>query len=131
MWTRQSRKGYDRYTVPDDSSCRTYFCCFPLAFANIFPWPFVPILSISPKNSELKTTHNAFRDCIPYPILNIMRIVVFFCCCFSLKLQIGITIAFRSADKNVIWGWVYVWYSRTKTMITLPVATKQKKKTIK
>ena len=37
--------GYDRYTVPDDCSCRTYFCCFPLALANIFPWPFVPILS--------------------------------------------------------------------------------------
>ena len=70
------------------------------------------------------------NSCIPYPILNIMRIVVFFCCCFSLKLPIGITIAFRSAYKNVIWGWVYVWHSRTKTMITLPVATKQKKNNI-
>ena len=39
--------GYDQYTVPDDCSCRTYFCCFPLAFANTFPWPFVPILSNS------------------------------------------------------------------------------------
>ena len=38
--------GYDRYTVPGDCSCRTYFCCFPLALANTFPWPFVPILSI-------------------------------------------------------------------------------------
>ena len=37
--------GYDQYTVPDDCSCRTYFCCFPLALANTFPWPFVPILS--------------------------------------------------------------------------------------
>ena len=37
--------GYDRYTVPDDCSCRTYFCCFPLALANTFSWPFVPILS--------------------------------------------------------------------------------------
>ena len=36
--------GYDRYTVPDDCSCRTYFCCFPLALANTFLWPFVPIL---------------------------------------------------------------------------------------
>ena len=30
--------GYDQYTVPDvpdDCSCRTYFCCFPLALANI------------------------------------------------------------------------------------------------
>ena len=37
--------GYDQYTIPDDCSCRTYFCCFPLALANTFPWPFVPILS--------------------------------------------------------------------------------------
>ena len=37
--------GYDQYTVPDDCSCRTYFCCFPLALANTFPWPFVPIFS--------------------------------------------------------------------------------------
>ena len=47
MCTRQSRKvmGYDQYTVPDDCSCRTYFCCFPLALADTFPWPFVPIFS--------------------------------------------------------------------------------------
>jgi len=37
--------GYDQYIVPDDCSCRTYFCCFPLALQNTFPWPFVPILS--------------------------------------------------------------------------------------
>ena len=37
--------GYGQYTVPDDRSCRTYFCCFPLALENTFPWPFVPILS--------------------------------------------------------------------------------------
>ena len=37
--------GYDRYTVPDDCSCRTYFCCFPLALTNTFSWAFVPILS--------------------------------------------------------------------------------------
>ena len=46
MCTRQSRKvirSYDQYTVPDDCSCRTYFCCFALALA--FPWSFVPILS--------------------------------------------------------------------------------------
>ena len=36
--------GYDRYTIPDDCSCRTYFCCFPLALANTFSWPFMPIL---------------------------------------------------------------------------------------
>ena len=39
--------GYDRYTVPGDCSCRTYYHgCFPLALANTFSWPFVPILSI-------------------------------------------------------------------------------------
>ena len=27
--------GYDQYTFPDDCSCRTYFCCFPLTIANI------------------------------------------------------------------------------------------------
>ena len=37
--------GYDQYTVPDDCSCQTYFYYFPLALANTFPWPFVPILS--------------------------------------------------------------------------------------
>ena len=37
--------GYDQYTVPDDCSCRSYFYFFPLALANTFPWPFVPILS--------------------------------------------------------------------------------------
>ena len=47
MCTQQSRKviGYDQYTVPDACSCRTYFCCFPLALANTFSWPLVPILS--------------------------------------------------------------------------------------
>ena len=37
--------GNDQYTVSDDCTCRTYFCCFPLALANTFPWPFVPIVS--------------------------------------------------------------------------------------
>ena len=55
--------GYDQYTVLDDCSCRTYFCCFPLALANIRPWPLLPFFEISLKNSELKTTHNTFRDC--------------------------------------------------------------------
>ena len=27
--------GYDQYSVPNDCSCRTYFCCFPLALAHI------------------------------------------------------------------------------------------------
>ena len=37
--------GYDQYTVPDDCSCRTYFRCFPLALANICPWPPVPFFT--------------------------------------------------------------------------------------
>ena len=47
-------------------SFRTYFCCFPLALANIRPWPLVPFFQISLKNSELKTTHNTFRDCLAH-----------------------------------------------------------------
>ena len=55
--------GYDQYTVPNDCSCRTYFCCFPLALANICPWPLVPFFQISLENGADKTTHNTFRDC--------------------------------------------------------------------
>ena len=51
------------YTVPDDCSYRTDFCCFPLALANICPWPLVQFFQISVKKSELKTTHNSYRDC--------------------------------------------------------------------
>ena len=57
----QSNMGYDQYTVPD-CSCQTYFCCFPLLLANICPWPLEPFFQISLKNSELKATHNTFRD---------------------------------------------------------------------
>ena len=50
FWERLSEKnvhatipkgnmGYDQYTVPNDCSCQTYFCCFPLALENICPWP--------------------------------------------------------------------------------------------
>ena len=42
-------------TVPDDCSCWTYFCCFPLTLANTFPWPFLPILS---NFCEKKRTQN-------------------------------------------------------------------------
>ena len=42
-------------TVPDDCSCRTYFCCFPLTLANTFPGPFLPILS---NFCEKKRTRN-------------------------------------------------------------------------
>ena len=37
--------GYDQYSVSDDCTYGTYFCCFPLALANTFPRPFVAILS--------------------------------------------------------------------------------------
>ena len=36
----KGKMGYDRYTVPDDCSCQTYVCCFPLALANTFSCPF-------------------------------------------------------------------------------------------
>ena len=55
--------GYHQYTVPDNCSCRIYLWCFPLALANICPWPQVPFFQISLKKSELKTTHNTFWDC--------------------------------------------------------------------
>ena len=48
--------GYDQYTVPNDGSCPTYFCCFPLALL-------VPFFQFSLENRADKTTHNTFRDC--------------------------------------------------------------------
>ena len=54
-------------------SCRTFFGCFPLAPANICPWPLVPFFQISLNNSELKTTHNAFWDCPVYFSDNLSR----------------------------------------------------------
>ena len=64
-WTRQSRKVIWDWSIHCSwhCSCRTYFCCFPLALANIRPWPLVPFFQISLNNSELKTTHSTFRDC--------------------------------------------------------------------
>ena len=58
--TPKGNMGYDQYTVPNDCSCRTYFCCFPLAIANICPWPLVPFFQISLENRADKTTHNTF-----------------------------------------------------------------------
>ena len=62
--TPKGNMGYDQYTVPNDCSCRTYFDCFPLALANICPWPLVPFFPISLENRADKTTHNTFRDCL-------------------------------------------------------------------
>ena len=51
----KGKTGYDQYKVPDTiASCRTYFCCFHLALANVHPWPLVPFFQISLKNSEPK-----------------------------------------------------------------------------
>ena len=58
--------GYDQlqYTVPDTVAVEPrYFCCFPLALANIRPQPLLPFFQISLNNSQVKTTHNTFRDC--------------------------------------------------------------------
>ena len=55
--------GYNQYTCSWQCSCRAYFCCFPLALANIRPWPLLPFCEIYLKKSELKTTHNTFPDC--------------------------------------------------------------------
>ena len=46
--------GYDQYTVLGTVAVKTSFVAF---VAN------VPFFQISVKNSELKTTHNTFRDC--------------------------------------------------------------------
>ena len=57
--------GYDQCTVPDTVAVEPTFVCFPLTLANIRPWPYLSyhFFQISLKNSELKTTHNTFRDC--------------------------------------------------------------------
>ena len=61
--TPKGNMGYDQYSVPNDCSCRTYFCCFSLALANICPWLLVAFFQISSENRADKTTHNTFRDC--------------------------------------------------------------------
>ena len=55
--------GYDQHSVPDTVAVEPIFACVPLALANIRSWLLVPFFKISLKNSELKTTHNTFRDC--------------------------------------------------------------------
>ena len=52
--TPKGNIGYDQYTVPNDCSCRTYFCCFPLALANICPWPLVPFFQILWRTGQTK-----------------------------------------------------------------------------
>ena len=54
MTTPKGNMGYDQYTVPNDCRCRTYFCCFPLAIANICPWPRMPFFQTSLENRAAK-----------------------------------------------------------------------------
>ena len=46
--------GYDHYIVSWHCCWQTYFCCFPLALANIRPWLLVLRFQISLKKSEHK-----------------------------------------------------------------------------
>ena len=54
MCRRQSRKVIwnmiNTLFLTTVHSCRTYICCFPLALANICPWPLVPFFQISLEN---------------------------------------------------------------------------------
>ena len=42
MWARQSQKVISDIHCSRHRSRRTYFCCFPLAFTDIRPWPLMP-----------------------------------------------------------------------------------------
>ena len=59
--------------------CQNYLCCFHLARANIYPWPLMPFYQICLKNSELKTTHNTFRDCRVHFSNNLSRNSCIYC----------------------------------------------------
>ena len=104
MCTRQSRKViWDMIDKPSCSwhfSYRTYFCCFPLALANILQWPLLPFFQISLKNSGLKTTHNTFRDCR----------VHFFRQPFSKQLYTYILKSFA----ELFWNWKVFWFLSRK-----------------
>ena len=66
MYLRQSRKVIwdmiGQYAVPDTVAVESSMS-LSLALSSTCPWPLVPFFQISLKNSELKTTHNTFRDC--------------------------------------------------------------------
>ena len=66
MCLRQSRKVIwdmiGQYAVPDTVAVESSMS-LSLTLSNKCPWPLVPFFQISLKNSELKTTHNTFRDC--------------------------------------------------------------------
>ena len=60
MCTRQSRKV--KWDMNNTLSLKTVAVEPTLVLANICPWPLVPFFQIFLKNSELKSTQNAFRD---------------------------------------------------------------------
>ena len=53
--------GYDQYTVPDTAAVEPRFVA--LKTGKVRLWPTVQFFQISLKNSELKTSQNAFQDC--------------------------------------------------------------------
>ena len=55
--------GYAQYTVPGFAAVEPTFVAFLYHSQTYVPWPLVPFYQLSLKNSELKTTHNTFRDC--------------------------------------------------------------------
>ena len=57
----KSNMGYDQYAVPDTVAVESSMS-LSLTLSNTCPWPLVAFFQISLKNSELKTTHNTFRD---------------------------------------------------------------------
>ena len=52
--TLKGNMGYDQYTVSNDCSCRTYFCCFLLALTNVCPWPLMPFFQFLWRTGKTK-----------------------------------------------------------------------------
>ena len=55
--------GYDQYAVPGTVAVESSIVAFLQHSQTLRLWPLVLFFQISLKNSELKTTHNTFRDC--------------------------------------------------------------------
>ena len=52
--TPKGNMGYDQYTVSNDCSCRTYFCCFLLALTSVCPWPLMPFFQFLWRTGQTK-----------------------------------------------------------------------------
>ena len=67
MCSRQSRKVvWDMINTLfsiNHRSCRTYFRCFPLAIADICPWPPVPFFQLSLKNKRTQNHPQHLSGC--------------------------------------------------------------------